>query len=53
VLIKLKKVQLESLKKVQLQFFRYLEDQDHLHFSLCGGTDAEDKTLARASVQLG
>ncbi|GJY74045.1 hypothetical protein Tco_0478476 [Tanacetum coccineum] len=46
-------VGLESLKKVQLQFFRYLEDQDHLHFSLCGGTDAEDKTLARASVQLG
>ncbi|GKA97372.1 retrovirus-related pol polyprotein from transposon TNT 1-94, partial [Tanacetum coccineum] len=44
--------ELESLKKVQLQFFRYLEDQDHLHFSLCGGSETEYKTLARASVQL-
>ncbi|GKC72831.1 hypothetical protein Tco_1118714 [Tanacetum coccineum] len=43
-------VGLESLKNVQLQFFRYLEDQDHLHFSLCGSTETEDKTLARASV---
>ncbi|GJY65773.1 hypothetical protein Tco_0468011 [Tanacetum coccineum] len=32
---------------------RYLEDQDHFYFSLCGGTKNEDKTLARASVQLG
>ncbi|GKE57930.1 hypothetical protein Tco_1497115, partial [Tanacetum coccineum] len=32
---------------------RYLEDQDHFHFSLCGGTENEDKTLARALVQLG
>ncbi|GKD53466.1 hypothetical protein Tco_1286853, partial [Tanacetum coccineum] len=29
---------------------RYLEDHDHIHFSLCGGTETEDKTLARASV---
>ncbi|GKA42482.1 hypothetical protein Tco_0735142 [Tanacetum coccineum] len=41
----------ESLKK--LQFYGYLEDQDHLHFSLCDDTETEDKTLARASVQLG
>ncbi|GJW33389.1 hypothetical protein Tco_0053421 [Tanacetum coccineum] len=27
--------------------------QDHLHFSLRGGTETEDKTLARALVQLG
>ncbi|GJZ05123.1 syntaxin-124-like protein [Tanacetum coccineum] len=53
LIIVLKKVLLESLKKVQLQFFRYLEDQDHLHFSLCDGTETEDKTLARASVQHG
>ncbi|GJR38579.1 hypothetical protein Tco_1214263 [Tanacetum coccineum] len=46
-------VLLDSLKKVQLQFFRYLEYQDHLHFILCGGTETEDKTLARASVQHG
>ncbi|GJY24872.1 hypothetical protein Tco_0398530 [Tanacetum coccineum] len=46
-------VGLESLKKVQLQFFRYLEDKDHLHFSLCGGSKTKDKTLARASVQPG
>ncbi|GJV46768.1 retrovirus-related pol polyprotein from transposon TNT 1-94 [Tanacetum coccineum] len=38
--------------KLQLQFFGYLEEQDHFHFSLCGGTETEDKTLARASVQL-
>ncbi|GJR44452.1 hypothetical protein Tco_1312555 [Tanacetum coccineum] len=43
----------ESLRKVQLQFFWYLEDQDHLHFSLCGDIETEDETLARASVQLG
>ncbi|GKB90960.1 hypothetical protein Tco_0963232 [Tanacetum coccineum] len=45
--------QFESLRKVQLQFFWYLEDQDHLHFSLCGDIETEDETLARASVQLG
>ncbi|GKB91592.1 ribonuclease H-like domain-containing protein [Tanacetum coccineum] len=39
-------------EKLQLQFFKYLEDQDHIHFSLCGSTKTEDKTLARASVQL-
>ncbi|GJW08403.1 hypothetical protein Tco_1570826 [Tanacetum coccineum] len=43
----------ESEGKLQLQFFGYLEDQDHLHFSLCGGTEIEDKTSARASVQFG
>ncbi|GJW80676.1 retrovirus-related pol polyprotein from transposon TNT 1-94 [Tanacetum coccineum] len=32
---------------------RYLEDQEHLHFSLCGGSETEDKSLARASVQFG
>ncbi|GKA62203.1 hypothetical protein Tco_0761722 [Tanacetum coccineum] len=32
---------------------RYLEDQDHLHFYLCGGIETEDKSLATASVQLG
>ncbi|GJS64085.1 hypothetical protein Tco_0678649 [Tanacetum coccineum] len=37
----------------KLQFFGYLEDQDHLHFSLCGSTETEDRTLASASVQLG
>ncbi|GKB55058.1 hypothetical protein Tco_0905811 [Tanacetum coccineum] len=46
-------LKLESLKKVQLQLFRYLEDQDHLHFSLCGSSKSEDKSFARASVQLG
>ncbi|GKA20763.1 hypothetical protein Tco_0700752 [Tanacetum coccineum] len=51
--MKLKKVQLESLKKVQLQLFRYLEDQDHLRFSLCCGSKTEDTSLARALVQLG
>ncbi|GKD20555.1 phospholipase-like, aminotransferase-like mobile domain protein, partial [Tanacetum coccineum] len=44
---------LESLKKVQLQFSGYLEDQYHLHFSLCNGTETEDKTLEGASVQIG
>nr|GEV71155.1 hypothetical protein [Tanacetum cinerariifolium] len=39
--------------KLQLQFFGFLEDRDHLHFSLCGGIETEDKTLTRASVQLG
>ncbi|GJV95007.1 hypothetical protein Tco_1546584 [Tanacetum coccineum] len=39
---KLKTIQLESLKKLQLQFFRYLEYQDHLHFSLCGGLETEE-----------
>ncbi|GJS85521.1 hypothetical protein Tco_0752062 [Tanacetum coccineum] len=39
--------QFESLRKVQLQFFWYLEDQDHLHFSLCGDIETEDETLAR------
>ncbi|GJX76066.1 hypothetical protein Tco_0322877 [Tanacetum coccineum] len=38
----LKTVQLESLKKVQHQFFGYLEDQDHLHFSLSGGSETEE-----------
>ncbi|GKB34397.1 hypothetical protein Tco_0879339 [Tanacetum coccineum] len=45
--------ELESLKKVQIQFFWYLEDQDNLYFNLCGGLETEYKTLARASVQLG
>ncbi|GJZ74909.1 hypothetical protein Tco_0639374 [Tanacetum coccineum] len=53
IFFKLHQVQLESLKKVQLQFFKYLEDQDHLHFNLCGGSETEDKSLARASVQFG
>ncbi|GJV41295.1 hypothetical protein Tco_1419735 [Tanacetum coccineum] len=35
-------VQFESLKKVQLQFFGNLEDQDHLHFSLCDGTETKE-----------
>ncbi|GJY16311.1 hypothetical protein Tco_0386733 [Tanacetum coccineum] len=39
---KLKTVQLESLKKLQLQLFGYLADQDHLHFSLCGGSENEE-----------
>ncbi|GJV22195.1 hypothetical protein Tco_1371215 [Tanacetum coccineum] len=34
-------------------FVGYLEDQDHLHFNLCGSSETEDKTLTRASVQLG
>ncbi|GKC58232.1 hypothetical protein Tco_1085830 [Tanacetum coccineum] len=46
-------VKLKSLKKLQLQFFGYLEDEDHLHFSLCDGSETEDKTLARASIHLG
>ncbi|GJT97147.1 retrovirus-related pol polyprotein from transposon TNT 1-94 [Tanacetum coccineum] len=33
--------QLESLKKLQLQFFSYLEDQDHPHFSLCSGSETK------------
>ncbi|GJW44282.1 hypothetical protein Tco_0073081 [Tanacetum coccineum] len=51
--IKAELVKQEVKKKVQHQFFRYSEDQDHLHFSLCGGSETEDKTLAKASVQIG
>ncbi|GKA84024.1 hypothetical protein Tco_0805619, partial [Tanacetum coccineum] len=28
--------------KLQLHFFRYLEDQDYLHFSLCSNTEIEE-----------
>ncbi|GJT73851.1 hypothetical protein Tco_1033137 [Tanacetum coccineum] len=41
-LVKLNTVQLESLKKLQLQFLEYLEDQDHLHFSLCSGSETKE-----------
>ncbi|GJU88384.1 hypothetical protein Tco_1300807 [Tanacetum coccineum] len=30
-------------EKLWLQFFGYLEDQDYLHFSLCGGTNTEER----------
>ncbi|GKA85799.1 retrovirus-related pol polyprotein from transposon TNT 1-94 [Tanacetum coccineum] len=33
---------LYSLKTLQLQFFGYLEDQDHLYFTLCGGSETEE-----------
>nr|GEU98658.1 retrovirus-related Pol polyprotein from transposon TNT 1-94 [Tanacetum cinerariifolium] len=42
-----RELQLESLKKLQLQFFGYLEDQDHLHFSVCSGSETE-KDLSKS-----
>ncbi|GJZ83237.1 hypothetical protein Tco_0648410 [Tanacetum coccineum] len=35
---------LESLKKASAPVLRYLEDQDHLHFSLCGSLCSGTKT---------
>ncbi|GJV56861.1 hypothetical protein Tco_1457866 [Tanacetum coccineum] len=54
LLAEVDKRNLNPLKQIRvIEQLRYIEDQDHLHFSLCGGTETEDKTLERASVQLG